>query len=302
MHRSLVAVSAVALSLLACAGDRSEAPPSVEATQLSLDAYFAKRVDVFGIPVHATVDAPDERVLHGAGVLAQYLDNDADGQPDNPLLVDTLVRHDGRLFMAVDRDELDGIFDRIEADHPGSLARTAWWLSADGITVGDWSWQDLATEETLLPEEQAGARFDGALEEVLHLVSHVGLANAYSEAFAEAPGSRLADAMDKARGGRFVGAPESYPEGALYTYYDETCVYQCQATEYFYWALTSLLGGQAAPERLDDIGEEWRLNTRDKLEVGDPDVYALLTDPEYSLPTVLPDGVYEGGPLEIARW
>ena len=134
---------------------------------------------------------------------------------------------------------------------------------------------------------------------MLHLVSHVGLANAYPDDFGEAPGSRLAMAMDKMRGGQYPGVPDRYPEGALYTYYDETCVYQCQETEYLYWALTSLQGGQAAPERLAEIGEEWRLNTEEKLEEGDPDVYTLLTDPRFKLARVLPDGNYTAHPLEI---
>jgi len=209
-----------------------------------------------------------------------------------------LLKHDGRLFMAVDRDELDEIFDRIEQDHPGTLSKTAWWLNPEGITEGDWLWQDLQTEETL-PGGGEGREFDGALEEVLHLVTHVGLANAYPEAFAEAPGSRLAMAMDKMRGGQFLGVPDQYPEGALYTYDDETCVYQCQATEYIYWALTSLLGGQAAPGRLEEIGQEWRLNTAERLASGDPDVYALLSDSQYKLARVLPDGAYTALPLEI---
>ena len=266
--------------------------------KLSFDSYFEKRVDVFGIPVHATANAPDAKVLHAAGVLAQFLDNDEDGSPDDPYLLETLLEHDGRLFMAVDRDELDEIFDRIELKYPGTLAKTAWWIDPDGITPADSVWQDLQAEETI-PGRGEDQDFDGALEEVLHLVTHVGLANAYPEAFAEAPGSRIATAMDTARGGQFMGIPDQYPEDALYTYYDETCVYQCQVTEYLYWALTSLLGGQEAPGRLDEIGEEWRLNTAEKLAAGDPDVHALLTDPEYRLPTILPDGVYTGLPLEI---
>jgi hypothetical protein len=268
--------------------------------ELILEDYFAKRVDVFGIPLHATSEAPDEKVLHAASVLAQYLDNDANGAPDSSQLIAALVGNDARLFMAVDRDELDEIFNRIEAAHPGTMDKTAWWLNPDGITVPDSIWQDLQSEETVLLEDRVN-EFDGALEEVLHLISHVGLANAYPEAFAEAPGSRLANAMDKARGGQFLDVPARYPNEALYSYYDETCVYQCQATEYLYWGLTSLLGAQAAPERLAEIGEEWRLNTPELLASGDPDVYALLADPQYALPTVLPDGNYRGGSLEIVR-
>ena len=276
----------------ASTGDRLRA-------EVPFDSFFAKRVDVFGIPVHATAASADDKVLHAAGVLAQYLDNDEDGRPDDPHLVATLRERDGRLMMSIDRGELDEVFDRIEAAYPGALRRAAWWVNEDGITVGGAVWQDLATEETVLPDDQVGATFDGALEEVWHLVSHVGLANAYPEAFAEAPGSRLGDAMDIARGGRFPGVPELYPEGAHYTYYDPTCVYQCQAAEYIYWALTSWLGGQSDPERAGRIRDEWRLTTRDSLAEGDPAVHALLTDPRYRLPTVLPDGRYDGFELKL---
>jgi len=297
--RSVLATFLV-FSVLAIGGCAAEPkPPAVlDHEVLSFESFLPKKVVVFGIPVHATANAPDAKVLHAAGVLAQYLDNDADGAPDDPFLVQTIVERDGRLFMAVDRDELDEIFERIEMDHPGSLAKAAWWINPEGITPPDSVWQDLQAEETIPPDSGDG-RFDGSLEEILHLITHVGLANAYPEVFAEAPGSRLADAMDKARGGRFVGVPESYPEDAVYSYYDETCVYQCQAAEYVYWALTSLMGGQDGPGRIEEIGEEWKLNTPEKLAAGDPDVFALLTDPRFNLPTVLPDGAYRGAPLTI---
>jgi hypothetical protein len=296
--KSSLAAVVAALCLIGCGADDGYETVVAESRRLSFEAYFGKRVDVFGVPVHATANAPDAKILHAAGVLAQYLDNNADGSPDDPFLVRTLLEKDGRLFMAVDRDELDEIFDLIELRHPGSLAKTAWWIDPDGITPADSIWQDLQAEETVLPGGDDG-EFDGALEEVLHLITHVGLASAYPEVFAEAPGSRIAMAMDTARGGQFLGVPEQYPEDALYTYYDETCVYQCQITEYLYWALTSLMGGQDGPGRLDEIGEEWRLNTPEKLAAGDPEVYALLTDPGFNMPTVLPDGVYEAVPLTI---
>jgi len=286
------------MALTACSAEHEPAVVDVEPQGLSFEDYFEKKVEVFGLPVHATADAPDSKLLHAAGVLAQYLDNDADGSPDDPFLVETLVGHDGRIFMAADRDQLDKIFDLVEADHPGSLARTAWWLSPDGITPAESVWQDLSADETI-PGRGEHDPFDASLEEVLHLISHVGLANAYPSVFAEAPGSRIAMAMDVARGGQFPGVPDQYPTEAHYTYYDETCVYQCQVTEYLYWALTSLMGGQDGQGRLDEIGEEWRLNTPEKLAAGDPEVYALLTAPEYSVPTVLPDGVYTAGPLTI---
>ena len=60
--------------------------------------------------------------------------------------------------------------------------------------------------------------------------------------------------------------------------------------EYHYWAMTSLLGAQADPERCAQIAVEWEPCTPELLKEMDPAVYALLTDPKYKMPTVLPDG------------
>ena len=105
--------------------------------------------------------------------------------------------------------------------------------------------------------------------------------------------------MDKARGGRFEWPPDEYPEDVLYTYYDETCNYDCQVGEVVYWVFTSLIGAQILPGRLDRIGDEWRLNTREALQQADPAAFEIMTRPEYRLPSVIPDGNYRGTPLTI---
>ena len=46
-----------------------------------LARHFPKRVSVFGVPVHATAAAPEEKVRHAASVLAEHLDNDGDAIP-----------------------------------------------------------------------------------------------------------------------------------------------------------------------------------------------------------------------------
>ena len=284
--------------LITCSNNDPKANTSPGEQDATLESYFTKNVDVFGVPIFASAAAPDGKLLHAATVLADYLDNDNDGRPDDSILIETLVRNDARVFMAVDREELDDIFEQLEAALPGTLNKTAWHVNPEGITAADWIWQDLSADETL-PDDAETGEFDGALEEILHLISHVGLANAYPDDFAERPGSRLGEAMDKARGGQFLGVPDRYPEDAWYTYDDETCVYQCQTTEYFDWALTSLIGAQVFPGRLDEIGNEWRLNTKEKLRDRDPAVYALLIDPKFKLPQVKPDGTYTAATLNV---
>ena len=134
-------------------------------------------------------------------------------------------------------------------------------------------------------------RFDASLEEVWHIVGR-GWEITYPEVFGTEPGTALTDAMDKARGGRFLNIPDRYPDEAWYHYDDWTCEYECMAGEYFYWCLTSLLGGQDYPGRAEEIANEWELPTPESFAAGDPATFALLTDPRYRLPTRLPDGVY----------
>jgi hypothetical protein len=96
-----------------------------------------------------------------------------------------------------------------------------------------------------MPHNAQGRDFDASIEEVLHLITH-GYVNLYPDRFSHRS-SDLTRAMDVARGGQFRSIPRRYPEGAWYTYDDETCEYECMAVEYFYWALTSILGGQDFP-------------------------------------------------------
>lgn len=229
---------------------------------------YNRKVVVFDIPIYAAPKVEDSKLLHAANVMAQYLDNDEDGVVDNQLVVDKLIEKKAYLFMWKSK------LDRISS--PPS----------------NWEGQDLGNAETIPGFVSGGktGRFDASLEEVLHLITHVGYANVYPEVFGESAGTSISDAMDIARGGSYDKIPDSYPSEAWYTYTDKTCKYDCQVTEYHYWALTSILGAQE--NRLSEIEQEWKLNTKEKVETTDPAVYALLTNPEYKFPTVLPDGSY----------
>lgn len=235
---------------------------------------FGKYVNVFGVSVYATSDVPDAKILHAANVMAQYLDNDMDGAPDNPLIVAEMAQQNASLIMfnSEESSAEEQFLDNLDETYFTST-------------------QPLYGFETH-PEGSQGEAFDATLEEVLHLITHVGYASAYPEIFGEEAGSEVADAMNIARGGYFENIPTQYPAEAWYTYDDSTCDYGCQVTEYTYWALTTLLGAQDYPGRAGMISQEWQLTTAETLEIGDPAIYAILTNSEYHLPIVLPDGQY----------
>lgn len=230
---------------------------------------YNRKVVVFGIDIYAVSAVEDAKLLHAANVMAQYLDNDEDGIVDDQLVLDKML--DNRAFMVMWKTESD-----LENTFPSGR---------EG--------QDLGNDETH-PNFVSNGRtgeFDATLEEVLHIINNAGHSAAYPSAFGQNEGSDLANAMDIARGGQFMTIPNPYPDGAWYTYDDTTCDYaSCQTIEYLYWALTSIMGAQE--NRLNEIDNEWTLNTRQKVEDTDTAIYALLTNPTYKMPMTLPDGTY----------
>lgn len=231
---------------------------------------FNRKVVVFGIDIYAVSSVEDTKLLHAANVMAQYLDNDEDGTVDDQLVLDKMLEN--KVFMVMWKNEND--LDNIEppSDRQG---------------------QDLGNDETH-PNFVSNGRmgeFDASLEEVLHIINSAGHSAAYPNAFGQRVGSDLANAMDIARGGQFMTFPKHYPANAWYSYDDQTCDYaSCQTIEYLYWAITSILGAQE--NRLNEIHNEWRLNTRQKVEGTDTAIFTLLTNPIYKIPTILPDGTY----------
>ncbi|MEO2166805.1 MAG: hypothetical protein ABGY42_01545, partial [bacterium] len=233
-----------------------------------LRPWFRKRVMVFGIEVVATGTVADDKILHAAAVLAEYLDQDENSVADQPAVVFSMQEQRATLVMFRNASQLDN---------------SSFWNSAE--MESRWV-QDCQADET-----NPVGEFDASLEETLHLVHTSGIARVHGDLSPEA-GSPLANAMDAARGGYFANVPSSYPGNAWYHYDDTTCDYECQAVEYFYWGLTSLLGAQTP--RCSEIEDEWELCTPALLAMQDPTLYGLLINASYGLPMSLPDGDYHG--------
>ena len=95
--------------------------------QVGCDKY----VNVFGIHIFASQTTPEDKLSHAAGVLAQYLDNDEDGVPDNMLVLSHLVSRNVFIIMPGTEAEME----RLEMDM----------IAEAGYRFG----QDLYGEETL---------------------------------------------------------------------------------------------------------------------------------------------------------
>ena len=282
---SLCQLFLFSLCILAC--DASPKEAAQEDSQETLDALassdaFDKKALVFDVPILATEGVSKEKMQHAIHVMAKYLDPDEDGSANNPLVVDAMVKSQATLYMVLSESEIESIDN------------------AEELFLHDFA-QDLRANE-VHPQGRphtASGPFDATLEEVLHIITHAGYAQAYPDVFGEKEGSEIANAMDKARGGKFTTVPSNYPSSAWFTYNDSTCDYACQVAEYTYWAITSFLGVQGYSERLQEIQNEWQPHTKNLLKKTDRDVYSIIKRSKYEFPQQFPDGSYNGPAIEI---
>jgi hypothetical protein len=268
----------------------------------------AKYIEVFGVEIYASEAVADEKVQHVAKVVAQYLDSNEDGIPDNLAVVAKLKESEPFIAIFATQAESDEFWDAVDYDEDYEdyddyyRSDSSSDSSTDSSTDSYHDYDDELMQEFLadeiLPNGAAEGQFDATLEKVLHLLTQGGYAVQYPDIFGEKSGSAVANAMDTARGGHY-DFPAAYPDGAWFTSKDTDCLYACQVNQYTYWALTSLLGGQNFDGRLDAIKGEWTANTAEKVLAQDPAIHAILTDSQYHLPTVLPNATYNGGTFTI---
>ncbi len=237
-------------------------------------------VDVFGIYVISHSSIPTEYVEHSANVVAEFMDNDGNGVMDDPAVHYFLVENNFVVPVwteALQEEVFPSLRGTFCEDNLG-------WAASMYYGHDDWAFGGI---------KQAGT-WDTNLEEIWHVLS-MGWYWAYPEYFGDRPGSRLADAMDAARGGQFQTVPDSYPEGAWYSYDDYTCDYYCQIHEYFYWILMANIEAldPAYTNKCADSAHEWYVCTKDELQQIDPQAYDLLNNQGFRLPTNIPVGNYQ---------
>ena len=275
--------------------------------------WFTKYVNVFGLNIVARPNVPNEKIIHAAGVMAQYLDNDEDGVPDDLLLVEFLYDKKASLVMFADQADADANLPPININGLLNMINI-------GLGIGVDNLQDLQGSETIPNSISLDAykhrtdggvyteeRFDASLEEVLHLITHAGVSQKYPSVFGEGD-SELSSLIDNLNGNCGWGYEGDYksPSGGectgFYAYRDETCDYQCTQTEGIYWSLSTILGAQNYTSRLDGIADEWAIGEPEEFKENAAGIHTLLTSyGEHSwLPRTLPNGRYQGT-LPVAR-
>lgn len=283
-------------------------------------ADIEKVIEVFGIRLMALEGVTDRDLVLSANVLAQWIDNDEDGKPDNPKVQSELQRQNSRMILGVLFEESIGPWHEEKQQFLEHEAAPTFGL--DVATINHWRFglepSPYSTEWQRFEPTRAP---DAATEETLHLITNVGFSGVYPADFwngtegtpefaslvyncyveeHEGKGlegaSRLTTAMDNARGGFFEEIPDQYPAGAWYTRYDE-CEYECLVDEYVHWAAITRAGmmkGRVTgiPRDREGRGDEWAIETAEELEQIDPQVHELLNHSEFNFPSVAPDGSY----------
>jgi len=247
--------------------------PNPNATDPAL-APFAKYVDVLGcFSIYAESSISDAKVLHAASVAAELLDNNEDGIVDDILIEDRLQNQ--QALMPIFSSE-------------GSSAENTFFnnYNGDGVSA-------VLYKNEIDPTQTGHWGDDATVEEIMHTINYVGHTNVYDNSFALQPNSSsMSAAMDVARGGQFMIIPNPYPASAWYHYDDQTCDYECMMIEYMYWALVSNMGILDDAQTASGIANEWEPYNATLLQSMDILMYALITDPQYKLPQLSPDGNY----------
>jgi len=257
-----------------------EANPSPNVLALS---PFTKYVDVLGcFSIYAESTISDSKVLHAAAVAAELLDNNEDGIVDDPQIEAQLISESALIpiFFQDGNQAMYTFFNNYNGD---GVSAVLYNNEIDPTQTGHWG-------------------NDASVEEIMHTINHVGHTNVYPNAFSlQVNSSLLTAAMDIARGGQFMSVPNSYPASAWYHYYDQTCDYECMAIEYIYWAQVSNMGILDDAQTASGIANEWEPYNASLLQTMDSLIFILITDPQYKLPQIAPNGNYCPTPSAISE-
>jgi len=221
--------------------------------------FISSTSNTFGVVICSSPSIASRNHLHAEKVLHNLLDYNDDLIPDNKKVLTEMLSNQAVFLVLTQEEELE-FYENRSGDH-------------FGLTV-------VYEEEMVL---NGAEEFDATIEEALHLVTAEGYSKAYPNSFGEFKGSVISTFLDVARGRYFKDVPNKYPSGAYFTYYDSTCDYGCQVTEFLYWAITTLRGQQRFDWRDSEIEKEWRPENIVKLKKVAPDLVKFLSKEEFAI-------------------
>ncbi len=196
-----------------------------------------------------------DKLTHAANVAAAWLDNNEDGQVDEPRVLESFKATKPVLLMSGNGFDDSAMDDLMSA-------------------IADYRGQDLSAAET----KPGGGERDASQEEIHHLIINAGWQNLFPAVFSET----ASDNSTLYQAWKFAN------DNAHYAYDDPTCDDSCKVTEFVYLATAAYLGSDA-----DLQADEMRLKTRCALAQTIPAVIDIFESRDYVYPTNhWPDGTY----------
>ena len=250
----LMIVGLVGYRFLTPAEFRAQANPA----PVCQSAAFDKSALVFDtLLICGTNQVSAEKLTHAANVAAEWLDNDEDGQVDEPRLLTALKENNPVVLMTG-----SGISARaIPTLLPLIQGRSS---------------QDLSAAET----NPAGERRDASQEEIHHIIMNAGWIPLFPATFSDQANQNST----------LYQAWKIADDNQHYVYNDPTCNDSCKVTEFVYLATAAYMETGAEKDLASD---EMRLNTRAELGQAIPSVIEIFESNEYLYPTNhWPDGTY----------
>ncbi|MEM7032583.1 MAG: hypothetical protein AAF629_23725 [Chloroflexota bacterium] len=250
----LITGLAVYLTVMVPAEFRAQTNPALACQS----AVFDKSAFVFDVfLICGTRDVSAEKLSHAAQVAAEWLDNDEDGQVDEPQLLETLRASKPMVIMSANGVPIT-VLPRILP------------------TLSDYKTQDLWAFETA----PAGDNRDASQEEIHHLIMNAGWQTLFPATFSET----ASDNSTLYQAWKFADDNE------YYVYNDPTCNASCKVTEFVYLATAAYMESGAEKDLASD---EMRLKSRAALQEKIPSMIDIFEADSYVYPTHhWPDGQY----------
>ncbi|MEM7343172.1 MAG: hypothetical protein AAF485_02935 [Chloroflexota bacterium] len=233
---------------------RAQANPALRCQS----AIFDKSALIFDtFLICGTNGVSADKLTHAANVAAEWLDNDEDGQIDEPRLRETFKESKPVVIMSA-----------------RGVSFTA--MPRVSSALSGYQPQDLWAFETNPTDNSR----DASQEEIHHLIMNAGWQRLFPAVFSEtaSDNSTLYQAWTLA------------DTKAYYVYNDPTCNDSCKVTEFVYLATAAYMEMGAEKDLASD---EMRLKTRQTLNETIPAVIQIFESTDYVYPTnQWPDGVY----------
>lgn len=280
--------------------------------------FCEKMTVVFGAAVCVTEEAWKEKTKcdHIVNVFYQYLDNDANGVPDDPRVHAEIVDKNYLLFVPATEEEWEDAWSKMGSsfhDQLGYIQMVGTWETnlnscvvpsnrgASDTDRSTWS----AFIDTDDKDCQGGRPDygDASIEEILHLIT-VGAAAVYPSKWGGSFESEVGVAIEEANGncgwghdGNYVNPSSNKCSGqyafeGVYNKNCRSCEVWVLVMEGIYWAVVSYIGGLYTIGRAEFAMNEWLMSTPDSnmeiipsgvtnaisLEAGSPALYAMVSD------------------------